>query len=251
MESCSAIRRLSLASAIVAAAFIASFAITLAGTSLAQDINKDVSSWDSLESVLVLPPVYRPDGAANSESDPTVGCGAGCEASSQPDTSGLPRAVAGTADNPANSSAGTADDPADNPTADGPTTEDPTSQQAAVSSSDQQSVDNLDPSVGSAEDYEAQATTQEFGSAGVGQTPTVIIVAPISPYYVPGTLALPASSAIRTSPAWMPQPMARVAPLPSIVPHGIPRTIGGFPGGRFGTFGFSHMSTFHGGFGRR
>jgi hypothetical protein len=250
MKFYSATRRRGVAVTIVAAAFVAFFAVAMAGISVAQDTSKGVPSWDKLDSVLVLPPVYRPDAAANAESEPTDNCGESCSSSSDPDIGQLPDAVAGTADNPANASAGTADDPADNPAdasaaADGFTSEDSASQQqAAGPGGDQQSVDNLDPSLGSAQDYQAQAAAQEFGSAGIVQGPSVIVGAPIGPY-VPGTLALP------TSPAWMPQPMARVVPLPPIVLHGIPRTMAGFPGRGFGGIpGFSHSLAFRGG-GRR
>src|SRR5271155_5262116 len=196
MKSYSATMRRGVAVTIVAAAFTALIAIATAGSLLAQDTSKGVPSWNKLDSVLVLPPVYRPDAAANAESEPTDGCAEGCSSSSDPDVGQVPRAVAGTADNPANASAGTADDPADNPpdesaAVDGSTAEDSGSQQqAALPGGDQQSVDNLDPSVGSAQDYQAQTAAQEFGSAGVVQAPSVIIgVPPISPYYVPGTFA--------------------------------------------------------------
>jgi hypothetical protein len=250
MKFYSATRRRGVAVTIVPATFVALFAVAMAGTSLAQDTSKGVSSWDRLDSVLVLPPVYRPDAAANAESDPTDNCAGNCSSSSDPDTGQLPDAVAGTADNPANASAGTADDPADNPAdesaaADGSTSEDSGSQpQAAGPGGDQQSVDSPDPSVGSAQDYQAQTAAQEFGSAGVVQGPSVIIGAPIGPY-VPGTLALP------TSPAWMPQPMARVVPLPPMVLYGIPRTMPGLAGRGYGGIpGFSHPLAFRSG-GRR
>lgn len=231
----------------------------MAGASLAQDAGEAAPSLSKLDSVLVLPPVYRPDAAANAESAPADTCGEDCSRSSEPDVGQPPTAVAGTADNPANASAGTADNPADNPTdesaaAVGSTPEESgEQQQATANGGDPASPDNLDSSLGSAEvgspqDYEAQqAAAQELGASGIVRAPSVIIGAPIGPYYVPGTFgaAVPrfgSAGSLPTS-SWMPQPMTRVQPLPSIVPYGLPRTMAGFPGAAFpGT-------TFPGGFG--
>jgi hypothetical protein len=271
MKSYSATGRRGAAVSIAVAALVLLFAAAMAGTALAQDASKAVpsggSSWDELDSVLVLPPVYRPD-AADAESEPTDPCAEGCSTSSDPGIGQSPAAVAGTADNPANASAGTADNPADNPTdasaaADGSVPEESGSQQAtAATGGDQQSADSVDAPLGSAQvgspqDYEAQqAAAQELGAAGLAQAPSVIIGAPIGPYYVPGAFAsgAPVFAPIRSLPtsSWMPQPMARVAPLPSLVPRGLPRTMAAFPGGGFGfRGGFPAMSGFHGGFGRR
>jgi len=252
-------RRTHVAAMFAAAAFAPLFAVLMAGTSLAQDASESTPSWEKLDSVLVLPPVYRPDAAANAESEPTDACPEGCSTSSDPDIGQLPTAVAGTADNPANASAGTADNPADNPTdastaADGSAKEaSGAQQQAAATGGDLASPDNLDSPIGTAQDYEAQqAAAQELGASGIVQAPSVIIGAPIGPYYVPGTFGAgaPTFAPMRSLPtsSWMPQPMARVAPLPSIVPRGFPRTMAAFPGG-----GFSHgFGGFRGGgFGHR
>jgi hypothetical protein len=267
MKSYSATRRRGATVITIASAIFASlFALAMAGSSLAQDVSTGVPSWDELDSVLVLPPVYRPDGAGSAKSEPNDACAEGCSSSSDPDVGEPPSAVAGTADNPTNVSAGTADDPADNPPADnstdegaaaeGSTPQEASLPQQAAAADGQQGADAPDSPLGSAEEYEKEAAAEEMGTSGVVQGPSVIIGAPI---FLPGTLA-PAEPAITpgrsqlTSPAWMPQPMARVVPLPSIVPRGFPRTMGVFSGGAFsGRFrgGFPHMSGFHGGFGRR
>src|SRR5579872_726717 len=44
-----------------AAAFALTVALAVAGMSQAQDASRDGSSWDMLDSVLVVPPVYRSD----------------------------------------------------------------------------------------------------------------------------------------------------------------------------------------------
>lgn len=201
-------------------AFAALLWMVMAGRSPAQDTSKDVTSWDPLDRVLELPPVFRPDPAANAEFQPSA-------------------AVAGTADNPANMRAGTADDPTDESAADDGSIpqESVSQQQAAATGDDLEGSGNLDGSIGSAQDYEAQAAAEELGTSGVVQVPAVIIGAPIGPYYL-------------LSPARMEQPMARVVPLRSIVPHGVSRPVAAFPARGFGGFrgGFSG---FHGGFGRR
>jgi hypothetical protein len=240
-------------------------AIVMAGASLAQDVGEATSSLGKLDSVLVLPPVYRSDAAANAESAPADTCAEDCSSSGDPDVGQPPTAVAGTADNPANASAGTADNPADNPTDDGAPTDESAAavgstseesgeqRQATANGGDLASPDNLDSSLGSAQvgspqDYEAQqAAAQELGASGIMRAPSVIIGAPIGPFYVPGTFgaAVPrfgSAGSLPTS-SWMPQPMTRVQPLPSIVPYGLPRTMAAFPGAAFpGT-------TFPGGFG--
>jgi hypothetical protein len=262
-------RRGNLAAMLAAAAFAPLFAVAMAGTSLAQDVSEGAPSWEKLDSVLVLPPVYRPGTAADAESEPADTCAEDCANPGDPDAGQSPAAVAGTADNPANASAGTADNPADDPTdasaaADGSLPQESGSKPptAAATGGDQQGADSVDAAlgstgVGSPEDYEAQqATAQELGAAGFAQAPSVIIGAPIGPYYVPGAFAsgAPVFAPVPSLPtsSWMPQPMARVAPLPSLVPRGLPRTMAAFPGGGFGLRGgFPHMAGFHGGFGRR
>jgi hypothetical protein len=186
MKPCSATGRRNLAATIAVVAFAGLFGVVMAGTSLAQDTSKDVTSWDALDGVLELPPVFLPDPAANAESEPTDTCAEDCSSSSDPDDSQSSAALA---------------------------------------------------SIGSAQEYEAQAAAEELGTSGMVQVPIVIIGAPIGPYYL-------------LSSARMWQPMARVVMLPSIVPHGLPRPMAAFSGG--GLRGFrGGFSGFHGGFGRR
>ncbi len=239
--------------------FALMLAVVMADTSQAQDASKGESSWDKADSVLVLPPVYQGD----EKSEPADACAEDCPDSSNSGIAEDPAAVAGTADDPADASAGTADDPTAASAAEDGSTPDGSGlqeQQAAAVGGDQQSADGLDGSVGTAQDYqEQQEAAQELGNYGIVQVPAVIVGAPGGLYYLPGT-SVPAASGFATagtlpsSPAWMPQPMAKVAPLPSIVPRGFPPTMRGFTGGGFrGGFsgGFSHMSGFHGGFGHR
>jgi len=251
--------------AIGAMAIAILFAAAMAGTSLAQDaINpgapsevssvSSVSSWDELDSVLILPPVYRPKAAAPAAgSEAADPCGEDC---ADPDGryEGEADSVPGSADNPANAAAGTADNPADDPTADNPINESATAdgnidtqeseaQKQGSGVGGQPGDDNLDGAVGTAQDYAAQQAdaAAELGNYGIAPAPSVIIAVPVGSYYLPGTVG--------SLPAWMPQPMARVAPLPSIVPYGFPRTMafrgGGFPHSfrSFGGFrggGFGH-----------
>jgi hypothetical protein len=239
MKPYSATNRRNVAVTIAVLAFVALFGVVMAGTPLAQDTSKDVTSWDTLDRVLELPPVFRLDRAANAESEPTDTCTEDCSSSSDPGDGQSSAAVAGMADNPANVRAGTADSPTDKSAADdGSTLQESFSQrQTAATGDDLEGPDNFDGSIGSAQDYEAQAAAEELGTSGMVQVPTMIIGAPIGPYYL-------------LSPAWMRQPSARIAPLPSIVPHGFRRPMAAFPRGGFGGFrgGFSG---FHGGFGRR
>jgi hypothetical protein len=247
-----------------AAAFALMIAVDLAGPSLAQDASKGGSSWDwlnsvRLDSVLVLPPVYRPDAG----SAPTDGCAEDCSGSSNQDVDEPPRAVAGTADDPANASAGTADNPADESDgADGSAPDGSDWQeQQATASGDPQSTDSPDSSLGSIQDYEAQqAAAAELGNYGIAQTPSLIIAAPVGRYYAPRTFgsATPfrryyaPRTFVSAAPVFV--PMARVAPRPSFVVPRAPRIDGGFPRGFFGgsrAGGFSHMSGVHGGFGHR
>lgn len=270
MKFCSAIRRrgaiavrryVTVAVTIAPGVFALMFAAVMVGTSQAQDAGTGDSSWEKIDSVLVLPPVYRPDAAADAGSETADACAEDCASSSDADNSGFPIAVAGTADNPAGASAGTADNPTEESVAVGGSMPDGSQEQQAIAAGDRQSADNLDDSVGSTQDYEEQAA-RDPGAYGIASVPSVIIGVPIGPKYGPNygprTFAptapvfAPARS-LPTSSSWMPQPMAKVAPLPSIVPRVIPRTVGGFPGGFSGGFhgGFSHMAGFHGGFGHR
>jgi hypothetical protein len=224
-----------------AAAFALTLAVVVAGTSQAQDASKDGSSWDMLDSVLVLPPVYRSD----AKSAPADACAEDCPGSSNQGIRESPNAVAGTADEPANASAGTADNPADESAgADGSTPDGSGWQeQQAAAGGDPQSADGLESSLGSVQDYEEQQAEDaaELSNYGIARAPSVIIGVPVGPYYMPRTF-------YRSAPVFA--PIARVFPRPSIVPHGAPGTVEGFHRGFFGGFhnrGFSHMSGFHGG----
>jgi hypothetical protein len=229
-----------------ASAFALMFTFAMAGPSQAQDASKAGSSWDwldsvRLDSVLVLPPVYRPDVG----SIPADGCAEGCPGSSNQGVDDSSRAVAGTADDPVNASAGTADNPADESAGpDGSVDDGSGSQeQQAAAGGDPQSADSLDSSLGSIQDYEAQqAAAAELGNYGIVQAPSVIIAAPVGRYYARRTF-------FSATPVFA--PTARVEPRPSIFLPRLPRTVGGVPRGFFGGFrdrGFSHMSGVHGGF---
>ena len=259
-------RRAAVSVTAVAATFALMFAAAMVGTSQAQDASKGDSSsggssWERVDSVLVLPPVYQ----AKDKSEPADTCAEDCPNLSDPGRGESPIAVAGTADNAANGSAGTADDPSskqsDAAAAVGGSTPGGSGsqeQQAAAASGDQQSAESLNPSIGSPRDYQEQQEAQELGNYSIVQAPAVIVGAPAGLYYLPGT-SVPAASGLAPtrslppSPAWMPQPMQRVVPLPSIVPRGVPATVGGFPGSFAGGFhgGLSPLSGFHGGFGHR
>lgn len=219
------------------AACALTLAVVMAGTSQAQDASNDGSSWNMFDSVLVLPPVYRSD----AKSAPADACAEDCNQ----DPRESPSAVAGTADDPTNASAGTADNPADESAgADGSTPDGSGWQeQQAAAGGDPQSADGLESSLGSVQDYEEQQTEEaaELTNYGIVRAPSVLFAVPIGPYYGPRIFSSAA-------------PVFRVAPRPSIVPHGVPGPVGGFPRGFFGGFrggGFSHMSGFHGGFGHR
>lgn len=264
-------RRASVAVTAVAATFALMFAAVMAGTSQAQDAIKgdsssgDSSSWERVDSVLVIPPVYQ----AKGKSDPADACAEDCSNLpnlSDPGIGESPSAVAGTADNPENASAGTADDPAANQPDEGTAVDGSTpggsgsQEQQAAAGDDQQSADSIDPSIGSPQDYQEQQEAQELGNYGIVQAPAVIGGAPAGLYYLPGT-SVPAATGLAptrslpSSPAFIPQP--RMVPMPSIVPRGVPGTMGAFAGGFHGGFagdfhgGFAPMMGFHGGFGHR
>jgi hypothetical protein len=229
------------------------FAVATAGPLQAQDAGKDDSSWEKIDSVLVLPPVLHPA----AESAPADACAQDCPGSSAPSDGEAPRAVVGTADNPTDESVavgGLAPDGSDLQDS---------QQTAAAGGGDPQSDNGLDDSLGSTGDYQAQQAAAEAGGYGIVQAPPVIVAAPIGPYrgpsYAPRTLApmppvfAPARS-MPTSPAWMPPPMTRVAPLSPMIGPGFPPTAGGFPGAFYGSSGGifqNNMSGFRAGFGRR
>jgi hypothetical protein len=240
-----------------------------AGTSLAQDkskgdTSKGGSSWERTASVLVVPPVYRPESA-----EPADACAEDCPSMNSPnslnspDNPGMgesPIAVIGNADNPTNASAGTADNPTDESVAVGGSAPDLSGLQdgqvAAVDS--QQSADSLDSSPGSAQSYRQQAAGQGPGNYGIGPVPYVVIGVPVgsSARAASAPASAPASVPARsfpTSPAWMPQPMPEVVPLPPMVAHVFQPTGGGFPVGVSGGFrgGLPQMPGFPAGFGNR
>lgn len=243
-----------------AAAFALMFAAVMAASARAQEAgSRDDSSWEKVDSVLVVPPVYRPGAATDADSLPTDGCAEDCPTTDNPGAGESPTAVMGTADDSTTAGAGTADDPTDQSVAvDGSTAAGPGAQQQAAAAGDQQSADGPDSSVGSAKDYQERQAAQDLGSNGLVQLPVVIIAAPAGSYYAPRSFApaAPISAPARSlsSPAWMPPPMPRVAPLPSLVPHGVGGNVGGFPGGFPGGVsggfrgGFSQMPRFGGGF---
>jgi hypothetical protein len=252
-------RRVAGAITVAVGAFTLVFVAVMVGTSYAGDAGADGSNWKKVDRVLVLPQVYQSTGTANAPADV---CAEDC---ADPGSAESPVAVQGTADVPTDEGVAV----------NGPTLDESGSQeQQAADGGAEQSVDGLDGSIGSAQDYQAQAAAQELGPSGIVQAPGVIIGAPtgpyiigapIGPYYVPRTSALasPVFAPVRsfpTSPAWMPPPMPTVVPRTSIVPPGIPRTIGNFPGGFSGGFrgegggfrgSFGPMTGFHGGFGHR
>ncbi|HVB81893.1 MAG TPA: hypothetical protein VNE82_18340 [Candidatus Binataceae bacterium] len=262
MKSYSATRRCGVvAITITAAAFAPMLAVVIAGTSQAQSAGKDVSSWERVDNVLVVPPVYRTDAG----SAPSDACAADCPGSTSRGVDGLPTAVVGTADDPAVAGAGTADNPTDESVAVNGSTlgeSGPWVQQAAADGSPQ-NADSTDSSLGSVRAYQGQQTAaREPGDFGIVQTPPVIIAVPVRPYYAPnyalGTFApaAPTFASVRSlagPAAWMPQPMVRAAPLPPLVLHGYSRAMEGFPRGFNGSFNgsFPQMPGFGGGFGHR
>jgi hypothetical protein len=239
-------RRAGVAVKIAAAVSVLTLAVVMAGTSQAQDASKDGSSWDALDSVLILPPVYRSD----PKSAPVDACTEDCPGLNNQGIREPSSAVAGTADDPANASAGTADNPDDESGAgaDGSTPDEPGWQeQQPAPSGDPQNADGLESSLGSVQDYKEQQAEEAaaLSNYGIVPAPSIIIGVPVGPYYAPRSLSSTASVF---------PPMGRVAPRASIVPHGAPGRVGGFPRGFFGGFreeGFPHMSGFHGGFGHR
>jgi hypothetical protein len=254
-------RRAAHAAKLAAVALALMLVAGAAGTALAQGTSrdgssKDGSSWERLDSVLVVPPVYRPDSTA-----PADTCAEDCPGTgipnipNNPGRGELPIAVDGSADNPTNASAGTADNPTDESVAVGgpaPDGSDLQEQQAAAAGN-RQSVGSLDSSPGSAQDYGQQAAAQEAGNYGIGPAPYVIIGVPVGSYApAKPASASPAAVPARSfptsppaSPAWMPQPMPRLAPLPPMVSRGFQPTGGVF------SAGLQQISGFSAGFGQR
>jgi hypothetical protein len=231
--------------ATAAASFALTLAVLMSSASQAQDASKDRSSWDTFDSVLILPPVYRPD-AKSAPADPCTG---DCSGLSNTGIGEPSNAVAGTADDPANASAGTADNPPDESLgADGSTPDESGWQeQQPAPGADAQNADDLESSLGSVQSYEEQEADDaaELSNYGIVPAPSIIIGVPVGPYYQRRSLSSTESVFL---------PMASVAPRASFVPHGVPGRDGGFPRRFFGDFregSFSHMSGFHGRFGHR
>jgi hypothetical protein len=229
------------------------FAVATAGLLQAQDAGKDDSSWERVDSVLVLPPVLHPD----AESAPADACAQDCPGPGARSEGEAPRAVVGTADNPTDESVavgGLAPDGSDLQDR---------QQTAAAAGGDPQSGNGLDDSLGSTGDYQAQQAAAEAGGYGIVQGPPVIVAAPTGPYRVPGYVprtpaqmppVLAPARSMPTSPAWMPPPMTRVAPLSPMISPVFPPTAGGFPGAFYGSSGGilqNNLSGFRAGFGRR
>ena len=263
-------RRDARATAIAAAAFAPMFAVLATGTSLGQDTSKSDSSWERAESVLVVPPVYLPDTSASAD-----GCAEDCPSSIPPAAGDSPIAVSGSADNESNASAGTADDPRDESVAVGGYAADGSDwqQDRAAAARPQQGTGDPGNPLGSVQEYdERQAEAEQRGNYEPMQAPSVIIAVPAGAYAASGAASAPvpspgagvassgvaASSRSFPSASWMPQPMARIAPLPPIVQHAPPQTMRVFPGGALpgpgaGGFGagLSQMPGVGGGFGHR
>jgi hypothetical protein len=218
---------------------IFTFALLPASESRAQDPNNEEPFWSTFDNVLVVPPVYGPNSVRSD------GCGEDCNGSNDENNGELPSSVAGTADNPENSSAGTADDSADDGAGENASAPDTTDWQAQdPGSSDSQGINSLEAPIGSAQEYEQQAAiAADLGSYGITPPPLVIFAAPIGLYR--HRVFSPSVPIVAP---------AREVPRPLIAPHIVSGTTGGFHNKPFGGFpheGFSHMSGFHGGFGHR
>jgi type III pantothenate kinase len=228
---------------------IVAFALTLigagAGAARAQDAvesgsSKSSSSWERVDSVLEVPPVYRPNSSA-----PADGCAEDCSGSITPGAGEAPVAVPGSADNTSNASAGTADTltdesaSADDSESDDSAPDDTGSRQkqAAAGIARQGAdapVDSAASVQGNDQNHDEQQAEADRGDYAI-QEPPMIIVAPIGSYA--GVTALPApiySGAPIPSPAfpsssWMPRPVPGLAPLPSTVPSAGGGFGGGFP----------------------
>lgn len=242
-----------------AAALALMLAVATAGPSQAQDAAKEGSSWERVDSVLVLPPVFQPD----AEPAPADTCAQDCPDPGVQDGDESPSAVAGTADNAADPQAGTADNPTDESVAVGgiaPDGSDPQEeQQASVTSGNPRGSGELEDSPEADQNSRGQRAAAERGGYAVAQAPPLIVAVPIRPYRAPRTFA-PAPPVFApawsppASPAWMPPPMVRMAPLPSIVSRGFSPTSGGFPGafyGRSGGIAQPNMPGLQAGFGSR
>jgi hypothetical protein len=233
---------------------IVAFALALigaAGAGHAQDalesgFSKSSSSWERVDSVLEVPPVYRPNSSA-----PAEGCAEDCSGPINPGAGDAPIAVRGSADNASNASAGTADTPidesasADDSMPDDSTLDDTGSrqQQAAASIAGQGAGAPGDSSASvqaNDQNHDEQQAETDRGDYAI-QEPPMIIVAPIGSYAAATAFPAPVySGAPIASPAfpsssWMPRPVPGLAPLhgfaplPSMVPSAGRGFGGGFP----------------------
>jgi hypothetical protein len=218
-------------------------AASAATPACARDASSADSDWERVDSVLEIPPVYKP--AARSSAPATADLppdGSGCESQKLGSGADGAVAVAGTADT-ACAAAGSASD----------------DRQVSSSDSGQRESDSADspaaadPAIGTLDDYrQQQAAAEAAARAAIGQIP-VVVGPPLVPYYLPRAYAAPAPAmnhlyvpstgfaniAPRASwmpapvtpmvvppPAWAPQPTVPMVAAPA--PMFIPRTFGSF-----------------------
>lgn len=211
----------------------------------AQDAGTTDSDWTPLDRVLVIPPVYKPaakvTAPATLDLPPTSPDCAKTALDSGADGSIV---VAGTAD-----CAGTSN--AVDPLAQGSSAAAGAAQQPQANSA-QTDTAGIDPSVGTAEDYQQeQAAAEASAASGIGQSQTVVVGVPAVTYYLPRSYAPPSQPMtqiynpsrtfplaswmpqptipmVTAPPAWMPQPtVPMIAARPPIF---IPPTFGSFVG---------------------
>jgi hypothetical protein len=251
MKLCTAFRLRS-ASILAAAVLLAIVICTavLPCTAGAQD-SAGGDSWQEVDRVLVVPPVYPPDSPTAAD-----GCAEDCSNSVNPADPGGSVAVSGTADEPAAKDAQAAEDPAGETVAAGGAADaGPAFPDAQVPDSSQVEADN---GIGSIQEYQQQELSDHIAAGPIVQVPQPVIVpAPMAAYSVTGA-SPPRVSAVVPQPlsnstAWMPPPIGRPMPLPSIVSRGLPRASVSIPGSSSAGFrgGFGAMSGFRGGFGHR
>ena len=207
-------------------------------------------SWQEVNRVLVVPPILKPDSVATAD-----GCAEDCSNSINPGDPGGSVAVSGTADEPAANDAATAEDPAGETVAgDGAAGPGPAVQEARSPDSSQVQAD---AGLGSIQDYQQQELSDQIAAGAIVQVPEPVIVpVPTVVYAAPG-FAPPVSAVVPRTlsnpTAWMPPPIARPMPLPSIVSRGLPRASVSIPGSSSAGLrgGFGAMPEFRSGFGRR
>jgi hypothetical protein len=208
-------------------------------------------SWQEVDRVLVVPQIYQPDAATAAD-----GCAEDCpDSSNQASPAEPPTVVSGTADEPAPAGAGTAEAPEETVAADGTEGAEAAVQDPpAPEPSQVQAAD----AIGSLPDYQQQQEIADQVATGtIVQVPEPIVVpVPLAGYVVRG-FAPPVSAAVRPSlpnpTTWMPPPIARPMPLPSIVSSRLPQASVSMPGSSSAGFrgGFGAIGGFRGGFGHR